>query len=606
MNYLLNYLELLFESKGSEILFSPDLRDLLKVVSSKMGKLDGVTNVAEVLLLSESSNQMIDTYTLIDIHKSNNDTVTMSQLNRIERFISTDGEKLGLNKISPERRTLYTLVAAQDNFKDKVDYEWINKIWTSGRTEMKIGRYAKRIFTSVAKKQIKDSEIETFVNLYKSSYDDRKGISERFEFVSGEEIKKWYLSSNYQDGGGTLNNSCMRYRGAQTYFDIYIKNPEVCKLMILKNDDELLVGRALLWRLSDGRNYLDRIYTSVDSDAVLFREYAESKGWSIYNKVSDITVSLGDHEYDEYPYMDTFMNYNFKLKELSSEEEPAWDNGDYITLQETDGSYRKANRVWSEYLEEYLEEDESVWCSNINSHMRRDDCAYLEYIDEWAYLDDSIVWSEYEGKYYKIDDAIHSELIEDWLYNDGDYIMVHTNSHGDEEPCPKNRNDLYFEMNGSYYQRSKYILNPITNEYIFTDEKIDGVNFKVYYKNYMSEELGDEGSVRAQISNILKPMLVDIPEKLSDGIKSTNGWSILLRRISSSSIKVTTSDVLQSLLNREVHIPIGKEWESKLNDLTEVSLSSYSFRNLIDEISREFDWSLLGTELYKRVLYLRF
>jgi hypothetical protein len=46
-------------------------------------------------------------------------------------------------------------------------------------------------------------------------------------------------------------------------FDIYIENPDVCSLLILKDQIESSIhGRALLWILDDGYKYMDRGYTN--------------------------------------------------------------------------------------------------------------------------------------------------------------------------------------------------------------------------------------------------------------------------------------------------------------------------------------------------------
>jgi hypothetical protein len=108
-------------------------------------------------------------------------------------------------------------------------------------------------------------------------------IEGNIEFVTGEDIRKWYLEENYQFDKGQLSNSCMRYERCQKYLDIYVENPEVCQLMILKGSNpDKIIGRSLIWKLQDGRFYQDRQYTNIESDKSVFANYAKSKGWLYY------------------------------------------------------------------------------------------------------------------------------------------------------------------------------------------------------------------------------------------------------------------------------------------------------------------------------------
>jgi hypothetical protein len=148
--------------------------------------------------------------------------------------------------------------------------------------------------------------------------------------------------NSYQERKGQLFASCMRYDACQTYFNIYIKNPEVCKMLILKGDDESKIsGRALIWTTTTGEIYMDRQYTNYDSDIQLFWNYAKSNGWSFYGfgKGKNREVQIKDIDYEEYPYMDTFKYYDPKTNLLSSDD--SLQDQDHIwTLERTDGTYR--------------------------------------------------------------------------------------------------------------------------------------------------------------------------------------------------------------------------------------------------------------------------
>ena len=118
------------------------------------------------------------------------------------------------------------------NTKKDLDHD----CWNQQRTEITIGRFVSRVLLK-SKITISDKNIETFVNSYKSRIKFLNNVESNFEIVSGEDIKKWYLEDRYQSNRGQLANSCMRYKGCQEYFDIYTKNEDVCKLLILHGDD---------------------------------------------------------------------------------------------------------------------------------------------------------------------------------------------------------------------------------------------------------------------------------------------------------------------------------------------------------------------------------
>ena len=114
----------------------------------------------------------------------------------------------------------------------------------------KIGRTVRQILTA-NNISVTDQQIEKFVNTYKNAWDKSfKKTSEGIHLVSGEDIRNWYLESKYVPGGGQLNNSCMRYDSTQDFLNIYTENPEVCQLLVYVNQDNKVLGRALVWKLN--------------------------------------------------------------------------------------------------------------------------------------------------------------------------------------------------------------------------------------------------------------------------------------------------------------------------------------------------------------------
>lgn len=208
-------------------------------------------------------------------------------------------------------------------------------IFTSkSRNEIKVGRLARAILQELGHKVV-DKDIEVFVNNYKASKVDD---SKKFELVSGPLIKKYYHEKNYASRSGTLGDSCMRYDSCQTYFKIYTKNSDVCNLLVYLDENGKVLGRALVWKIHSieafnpkdlkpveckVEYFMDRVYTSKDSDVVKFVNYAKSKGWLYkYRMTADsdegLFVKLGDQTmlakvvvkvnkaiFRRYPFVDT-------------------------------------------------------------------------------------------------------------------------------------------------------------------------------------------------------------------------------------------------------------------------------------------------------------
>jgi hypothetical protein len=224
-------------------------------------------------------------------------------------------------------------------------------LWSKGRQEIFVGRGIRALLTSAGIKFL-DKDLEEFVNLYKATLDKMNDRFQYFESVKGEDIGHWYHYGTYYERQGSLGSSCMSNVN-KNYFDIYMSNPDVCELVILKSeeDDSLIVGRALLWTLSDGKKFMDRIYTIKDSDVQLFRDWAKENGWysKQYNSSTDsgraiapdgenvdlgtITVDIKRGMYEAYPYLDTLKHFKPREGTLSNRRT----GGDEYLLEDTNG-----------------------------------------------------------------------------------------------------------------------------------------------------------------------------------------------------------------------------------------------------------------------------
>ena len=224
-------------------------------------------------------------------------------------------------------------------------------------SEFKVGRFAKRAL-EVAQIEVSDKDVELFVNLYKAEIAKLNDIFGNFRLVEGEDIRKWYREESYRRGDGPLNGSCMRYDKCQRFMDIYVKNSDKIKMLILLDeyDPEKIIGRALVWKLDDGTTFMDRIYYIKDSTIHVFKDYAMSNEWKykkdqnnspktavmLGDNVSDdqrLKITLPELEYTYFPYVDTikFMTRgNISKGEIKKDIVLTNYEGRYV-LEHTDG-----------------------------------------------------------------------------------------------------------------------------------------------------------------------------------------------------------------------------------------------------------------------------
>jgi hypothetical protein len=208
----------------------------------------------------------------------------------------------------------------------------VETLYRSNRNPIRIGRLVNSLLNSIGKK-VTSQDIENFSNAYKSAFDIYNDAFTRFDIVSGYDISKWYLKDRYDtNDNSTLGQSCMKYDYCQDYFGIYTDNSDVVKLVILYSElnskvvdgkfkSDFIKGRALLWKTNQGDMFMDRIYTTNDSDVELFKRFSEKNDWwckKMQNssnwfqverkgvtKEPTYTVDLKWAIQEYYPYVDT-------------------------------------------------------------------------------------------------------------------------------------------------------------------------------------------------------------------------------------------------------------------------------------------------------------
>lgn len=346
-------------------------------------------------------------------------------------------------------------VKAYSNELHELDTETQSRgtgVFTKSRNEVGLGRFVNKLFPG----KYNSKEVEEFVNSFKASLEK---VGEHFDLVEGDDIEFWYNSNNYKAIAGTLGSSCMAQK--RNLFDIYTQNQDVCKMLILKEDDKI-IGRALVWKLKslnvskdeDPGFFMDRQYTIKESDVQKFRNYAIDKGWSYksYNnhhslgtiningedKNVSMSVQVKDKDYNRYPYMDTFRRYDVSNGILYNDDNQGQEyEGQYI-LEDTGGGYAEIEGgVYSEWYDRRLSDDDAVWSEPLSDYLIRDQAVLVErgYSRRrgWYPSDyDDIFFDEDHDEYFHMDDGVYSEienrtlwsetavLVVTEIYNDGD------------------------------------------------------------------------------------------------------------------------------------------------------------------------------------------
>lgn len=251
---------------------------------------------------------------------------------------------------------------------------------TKYRIKIKIGRFVNKFLNESAFQDwgVTNYDIESFVNLYKSYFDSDET---RLQIVEGDDILKYYHQDNYYkpngSGIGALWNSCMRYPQKNNYMEIYSKNSNKIKMLVLLSEDGKVKTRALLWEDCEDRNgnkykVMDRIYSIYDHDVVFFKNWALKNGYihkleqsakSERNFITneglkniELSIKIDNCDFDSYPYIDTFKFFSKKFKMLSNSDFFSYK---YILIQNHGGLLPEEETSDDEELE-YVDDDFDV------------------------------------------------------------------------------------------------------------------------------------------------------------------------------------------------------------------------------------------------------
>lgn len=167
---------------------------------------------------------------------------------------------------------------------------------------------------------------------------------------SGKDIVKYYDESKYTKKAGTLGDSCMRHSRCAPFLEIYSENPDKVSLAVMMQGTKIST-RALIWKLDDGRTFMDRVYYIDEKSKNVMIRWAQLQKFSYKanqnndpsgNIITDgkslkdsIRVTLSKSDFSQYPYMDTFRYLNVDANLLSNTK-------GIRSLQSTGGGYENA------------------------------------------------------------------------------------------------------------------------------------------------------------------------------------------------------------------------------------------------------------------------
>ena len=298
-----------------EIYYSYRLRNLLKSIND---------NISEKLLLAEKTDSFKTKRLFIDCDDTDPKRITFLMINKVKDVFNEEESEYVLNHYLTAPYDYYVIPALNSRLRGSIGInQFVNEVFNNEYITIPLSD-EKKLYNREHGIKTKGQELEEFVNKFKSYRTPGK-----FELVNGEDIIYWYNQTNYVNGNGELNSSCMRYEFCGLYINFYALNPQSVSLLIMRDKDETgkIIGRALVWNLSlpSGRVFMDRIYTKNQSDVELFKNYAKENGWlykrsqnmsenefiidSTTDKKERMTLkvdninNLGDYEF---PYMDTF------------------------------------------------------------------------------------------------------------------------------------------------------------------------------------------------------------------------------------------------------------------------------------------------------------
>ena len=403
----------------SRLYYSPKVRTILNKMNDP---------IAKDLVALETTDLPIDV-TFVDLDENKEGYLTFTTMKSAEKYLLPLGQ--GTVDLFKGTSSNPDFEYKPDAAKKSSDAMAVDKHepYIKSRNPVRLGKFVNNLLPN----KYDTKERELFVNRFKSTLDQ---VGERFILVEGEDINYYYWYGNYKQEGGSLNSSCMR--DEKGIFELYVDNPEVCRLLVLL-EDELVIGRSLIWKLSDITDidvdyFMDRQYTVKQSDVEKFRAYADKEGCAykdenrhssfssvvykntVYSVSMEVQVKRKNYEY--FPYMDTFRS--FEHNDCILVNSSIDDDSDYYLLDDTSGGYR----VYSEYLQDWIDRDDAIWSEPLDTYISDYNSVEVRRASNWRNKGywpvghEDLVYDEWNDEEIMAEDSVYSDEYEHYLYDD--------------------------------------------------------------------------------------------------------------------------------------------------------------------------------------------
>jgi len=423
------------------IYFSPTFRSMVNRVFDRT--VDSQVKDIARIIYHQNGGRIKDDITFVDISVDKSDYITHLKNNNLKK--------------------IQNLVEMDPNFStetyiptDVVDYMWSQDQagngqgpWDSkSRLELRLSRLVNKI---IEDDRFSTRDKENFVNEMRAVIESSKS---EFRIVEGEEIRKFYREKVHSVQTGSLKSSCMRYDKCSEYLDIYVNNPEICKMVILVNGEGKIDGRALIWKLHSStteiKMFMDRIY-SIDPSRIepMFNAWAREMGYSHkqennFRNLRGVVLPDGkvvkanmtvkcEGTYKKFPYIDTFRMYDPKtgILENSDDEKDPGNAGKYL-LASTDGTYKIIEKgIYSDWEDRIIPEGQAVWSEVVQSWINVRNVAEVmigEYQGIYPRNHEDVRWDGWYDRWIHVDETICSNYDDRCFYRPEAIVLIRATS----------------------------------------------------------------------------------------------------------------------------------------------------------------------------------
>jgi len=281
---------------------------------------------------------------------------------------------------------------------DKIELEDKNFWEPKKRYHARPGSVIKKLF------KIHDWELENFTTQFLSIVDPPVF---RMEVVKGEDVAKYYAQVNYFERRGSLGGSCMACVPSN-FFQIYVENPEQINMLVMLDQHDKVMGRAVLWNGADFR-LMDRIYVCNDLYINYFYNWAKENkcyykkfnNWStpkhlIFNDeevIKEFDIILDKSHFELYPYLDTFKWLDLETRKISNYTPK--DNTNVICVSDHRGGHLMYNYfVFCDMEHDVHMSSEIVYIDYMNMNVYSGNAMRSYTLDRWIWKDHAVLCDE--------------------------------------------------------------------------------------------------------------------------------------------------------------------------------------------------------------------